>query len=48
MTQGEVEPGLFKKFVDDYNSVYNTNAEATRLADLADFRFNEYKNAGCL
>ena len=43
MTQGEVEPGLFKKFVDDYNSVYNTNAEATRLAELADFRFNEYK-----
>ena len=47
MTQGEVEPGLFKKFVDDYNSVYNTNAEATRLADLADFRYNEYKT-NCL
>lgn len=39
----EAEPGLFEKFVNDYNSVVNTHAEATRLAELADFRFNEYK-----
>ena len=43
MTEGEVEPGLFEKLVNDYNSVVNTHAEATRLAELADFRFNEYK-----
>jgi hypothetical protein len=39
----EAEPGLFEKFVNDYNSVVNTHAEATRLSELADFRFNEYK-----
>ena len=39
----EAEPGLFEKLVNDYNSVINTHAEATRLAELADFRFNEYK-----
>ncbi len=39
----EAEPGLFEKLVNDYNSVINTHAEATQLADLADFRFNEYK-----
>ncbi len=39
----DAEPGLFEKFVNDYNSVINTHAEATRLADLADFRYNEYK-----
>ncbi len=39
----EAEPGLFEKFVNDYNSVVNTHAEATRLTELADFRFNDYK-----
>ncbi|MGD0995326.1 MAG: hypothetical protein ABR909_07360 [Candidatus Bathyarchaeia archaeon] len=39
----EAEPSLFEKFVNDYNSVINTHAEATRLAELADFRYNEYK-----
>lgn len=39
----EAEPGLFEKLLNDQNSVVNTHAEATRLADLADFRFNEYK-----
>ena len=39
----EAEPGLFEKLLNDQNSVVNTHAKATRLADLADFRFNEYK-----
>ena len=44
----EAEPGLFEKFVNDYNSVINTHAEATRLAELADFRYNDYKKTCCL
>jgi hypothetical protein len=43
----DVDPGLFEKFVNDYNSVVNTHSEATRLADLANFRFNDYQ-ARCL
>jgi hypothetical protein len=39
----EGEPGLFEKLVNDYSSVVNTHSEAARLAELADFRFNEYK-----
>jgi hypothetical protein len=43
----EAEPGLFEKIVNDYNSVVNAHAEATRLTELADFRFNDYQ-ARCL